>query len=76
MGNQNHVFYNQMSDQLRETLQVLPFDHAAMEIEQHVTSMIGYEEDVELRRIVEAIQSYRKRRLGETVPGYNALGNN
>ena len=76
MGTQNFIFYNQMSDQLKETLEVLPFDHAATEIEHHITGMAGYEGDAELKAIVKAFQALRERRLSETVPGYNALNNN
>ncbi|HEY8187290.1 MAG TPA: hypothetical protein VIF64_14545 [Pyrinomonadaceae bacterium] len=76
MGNQNNIFYNEMSEQLKQTLDVLPFDQAITVIEHHITGMVSYEGDAELNEIVQALRTYRERRLGEIIPGYNALKNN
>lgn len=75
MGNQNDIFYNEMSEQLKETLKVLPFDQAITVIEHHIIDNVGYEGDDELKQIVEALRVYRERRLGEIMPGYNVLKN-
>jgi hypothetical protein len=66
-------FMYDMSEQLKQALEVLHFDESLTIIEHHILKLIGEGTDNELSKIVGAIREYRERRLSVTVPGYSAL---